>query len=191
MKRRLHWRLKAKAAAQVKAREVAQRLAERAEATRETGKKTGGKPPVMPDPEMAVPEAKAQKNFTDSESRIMKDGSSKSFEQAYNAQAVVDSVAQIIVATGVTQEANGGRTRGLSVSESDRGTGVWPDQTGKRISPVQLQGQGKCWLRMESDLYDAQSFEGIQIQLGAADGLKGPKGCGIGSFGNKNGPDGI
>lgn len=36
----------------------------------------------------------------------MKDGSSKSFEQAYNAQAVVDSAAQIIVATGVTQESN-------------------------------------------------------------------------------------
>jgi hypothetical protein len=36
----------------------------------------------------------------------MKDGASKSFEQAYNAQAVVDAEAQIIVAIEVTQETN-------------------------------------------------------------------------------------
>src|SRR3989339_633755 len=48
----------------------------------------------------------AQKNFTDPESRIMKDGASKGFEQAYNAQIVVDSEAQIIVATDLTQESN-------------------------------------------------------------------------------------
>lgn len=96
----------AKAAAQVKALEVEKRLAERAEAEAETGKKIAGKPPVAPDPETAVPEARAQKNFTDPESRIMKDGASKGFEQAYNAQIVVDSATQIIVASGVTQETN-------------------------------------------------------------------------------------
>jgi hypothetical protein len=36
----------------------------------------------------------------------MKDGATKSFEQAYNAQVVVDSHAQIIVAAAMTQEAN-------------------------------------------------------------------------------------
>ncbi len=36
----------------------------------------------------------------------MKDGATKSFVQAYNAQAAVDSTAQIIVAAAVTQEAN-------------------------------------------------------------------------------------
>jgi hypothetical protein len=36
----------------------------------------------------------------------MKDGASKSFEQAYNAQAAVDSEAQIILAASITQETN-------------------------------------------------------------------------------------
>ena len=47
-------------------------------------------------PPSTTPEPKAQKNFTDPESRIMK--SKDGFVQAYNAQIVVDSEAQIIVA---------------------------------------------------------------------------------------------
>jgi hypothetical protein len=50
------------------------------------------------------PESKTQINFTDRESRIMRKG--KGFEQAYNAQIVVDKRAQIIVAQTVTQEGN-------------------------------------------------------------------------------------
>lgn len=46
----------------------------------------------------AVPEDKAQRNFTDPESRIMKT-SDGSFHQCYNAQAVVDDAHQVIVAT--------------------------------------------------------------------------------------------
>jgi len=61
--------------------------------------------PTIPDPEQARPEPTAQRNFTDPDSRIMKDGATKSFEQAYNAQAVVDGGAQIIVACGLTQAA--------------------------------------------------------------------------------------
>jgi len=52
------------------------------------------------------PEDKAQRNFTDPDSRIMKDGASKSFEQCYNCQAAVDEQAQVIVATNVTQQPN-------------------------------------------------------------------------------------
>jgi transposase len=54
--------------------------------------------------EQAKPEDKAQYNFTDPESRIMKgpDG----FVQAYNTQIAVDSVCQLIVGQAVTQEVN-------------------------------------------------------------------------------------
>lgn len=51
------------------------------------------------------PEAKAQENFTDPESRIMKRGSS-GYEQCYNPQIAVDEAEQIIVATAVTQSAS-------------------------------------------------------------------------------------
>jgi len=62
-----------------------------------------GRPPEAPSER---PEGKTQYNFTDPESRIMKDGATKSFEQSYNCQAVVDGHCQVIVATGVSQEAN-------------------------------------------------------------------------------------
>ncbi|HMJ36725.1 MAG TPA: transposase, partial [Baekduia sp.] len=43
------------------------------------------------------PKPRAQRNFTDPESRIMKTGDG-SFHQCFNAQAIVDSTAQVIVA---------------------------------------------------------------------------------------------
>ena len=51
--------------------------------------------------EFGEPEDKAQENFTDSDSRIMK--SKGSFKQCYNPQIAVDDGSQLIVATGVTQ----------------------------------------------------------------------------------------
>ena len=54
--------------------------------------------------EKATPEDKAQYNFTDPESRIMK--GADGFVQAYNAQVVVEEGCQLIVAQAVTQEAN-------------------------------------------------------------------------------------
>ena len=48
----------------------------------------------------------AQRNFTDADSRIMRDGATKTFEQAFNGQVAVDSAYQVIVAAGVTQECN-------------------------------------------------------------------------------------
>jgi transposase len=53
-----------------------------------------------------LPAEKAQRNFTDPDSRIMRDGATKSFEQSYNCQAAVDDHAQVIVAAQVTQKAN-------------------------------------------------------------------------------------
>jgi transposase len=53
-----------------------------------------------------TPEDKMQYNFTDPESRIMKMGSTGSFEQCYNAQVAVDVDSQVIVAADVTQQPN-------------------------------------------------------------------------------------
>jgi len=64
-----------------------------------------GKPAQVPDPDQARPAPTAQRNFTDPESRIMVDGATKEFVQGYNAQAAVDSQAEVIVACGVTQAA--------------------------------------------------------------------------------------
>ena len=52
-----------------------------------------------------VPKDKAQENFTDPDSRIMKT-SSKGYDQCYNTQIAVDETAQIIVAADVTQSAS-------------------------------------------------------------------------------------
>ena len=51
-----------------------------------------------------VPGDKAQRNFTDPESRIMPAPGGKHFIQAYNAQAAVDSSHQVIVAAEVTNK---------------------------------------------------------------------------------------
>lgn len=53
-----------------------------------------------PKPASKAPPDKAQRNFTDPDSRIMKTG--HGFEQCYNAQAAVDADSQVIVAEGLT-----------------------------------------------------------------------------------------
>ena len=78
---------KAAAAAEARAR------AEAEEKRKAEGRKKPGKPAAPPSEE---PDPKAQKNFTDPESRIMK--TKDGFIQGYNAQAAVDSTAQVIVA---------------------------------------------------------------------------------------------
>ena len=65
----------------------------RRQAPRAAGKKPRGREPTPPS---APPEPKAQYNFTDPASRIMKAGSGQHFEQSYNAQAVVDQAMLIV-----------------------------------------------------------------------------------------------
>jgi transposase/IS5 family transposase len=90
-----------------KIREAKKRLEDRqAEEDREKGRHEGdggrpnGKKGQPFKKEFGQPRDKAQDNFTDPESRIMKMGNG--FEQSYNAQASVDEENQIIVAVGVT-----------------------------------------------------------------------------------------
>src|SRR5208282_5755184 len=83
--------------------EEEQRRRDEEQAKREAeGRHRRGKEPAPVD---SNPEEKAQTNFTDPESKIMKQ-SNKGFDYSYNAQAVVDAEEQIIVAAEVTNQAN-------------------------------------------------------------------------------------
>ncbi|GDY24050.1 hypothetical protein LBMAG56_53970 [Verrucomicrobiota bacterium] len=59
-----------------------------------------------PQPPSATPAPQDQYNFTDPESRIMKAGTGSHFEQAYNAQAAVETDSRLIVAARVTDAPN-------------------------------------------------------------------------------------
>src|SRR5213594_3792825 len=118
---------KAREKAEQEKASVEARIAARQKQEEETGKKMGGHPPQVPDPEQAKPEDKAQRNFTDPDSRIMPGGAHKgSFVQAYNAQIAVDAEAQIIVAAEVTQEANDKQQLAPMLEQVQQNTGVKP-----------------------------------------------------------------
>jgi transposase len=95
----------ARAAAEQQAAAAKEQNEERLRKAKERGKKPG-RLAAVPDPEQAVPRPKARRNFTDIESRMMKDHASNTFVQGYNAQLGVDAQAQIIVAATVVQAGN-------------------------------------------------------------------------------------
>ena len=80
-----------------KIREAMAALEAEAQAAAEQAEAEGGKHP-------GVPDDKAQRNFTDTESRIIPAPGGKDFLQAYNCQAVVDSAHQVIVAARATNQ---------------------------------------------------------------------------------------
>jgi len=73
----------------------------------------------------ALPEARAQRNFTDPESAIMR-SSADGWVQAYNVQAAVDATAQVIVATGVSADATDTRALPAMVDAIEANTGRRP-----------------------------------------------------------------
>jgi transposase len=85
------------AEAKAAAEEEMRRRAEAESKRQAEGRKKNGKTPAPPREE---PEAKAQRNFTDPDSRVLK--TNDGFIQGYNAQAAVDGEAQIIVAHALT-----------------------------------------------------------------------------------------
>ena len=76
----------------------------------------------------SVPSDKAQRNFTDPESHIMPAPGGKHFEQAYNAQAAVDSANQIIVAAEVTEQPSDKRQAKPMIDRVRDNTGKLPRQ---------------------------------------------------------------
>jgi hypothetical protein len=116
-----------------KIREAKKRLEQRqAEEDREKGRHEGdggrpnGKKGQPFKKEFGQPREKAQDNFTDPESRIMKKGNG--FEQSYNAQASVDEEHQIIVAVGVTNCAADSPQLIPMIEATEATTGKLPQQ---------------------------------------------------------------
>src|SRR5208282_6423952 len=75
------------------------KIAERAAKVEQTGKKLGGKPPTPPTPGARD---KDQYNFTDPQSRIMKNCRDAGFDQYYNGQVGVDQSSRLIVGNSLS-----------------------------------------------------------------------------------------
>ena len=79
------------------------KIQERQEKEAKTGKKPRGKPPTPPS---STPHDGDQYNFTDPDSRIMKNSRDGGFSQQFNAQAAVEQDALLIVGLSLSNHAN-------------------------------------------------------------------------------------
>lgn len=98
-----------------KIREAKKALEERVQTEAHEGKRS-----------QSVPKAKDQINFTDPESRIMKDPTTKGFIQGYNAQCAVDTRSQVIVAADITIEPNDKKQIEPMVNRIEENLGTYP-----------------------------------------------------------------
>ena len=73
-----------------------------------------------------MPDDKAQRNFTDADSRIMPSPGGRDFQQSYNCQAVVDSSHQVIVAARATNQASDKQQAVTMVGEAIANVGTVP-----------------------------------------------------------------
>jgi hypothetical protein len=79
------------------------KVREREEKAKRTGRKSGGR---RPQPPKAGPRAKDQYNFTDPDSRIMKNSNNKGFDQHYNVQVAVEQECRLIVGHTLSNHAS-------------------------------------------------------------------------------------
>jgi len=79
------------------------KIREREAKARKRKRKHGGKTPKPPE---AGPRDTDQYNFTDSESRVMKNSTNEGFDQHYNVQAAVEQDSLLIVATSLSNHPN-------------------------------------------------------------------------------------
>jgi len=116
-------RAKAELEAEARAKEEARRK-EKGDRDKPPRRRNRNKPTK---PEEIKPEAKAQRNFTDPDSRIMKD-SNKAFIQGYNAQAGVDAETHIIVTAELTNQAGDTVHLPDQVEQVRQNTGHYPKE---------------------------------------------------------------
>ncbi len=102
-----------------KIREAMSALEAEAQADAERAEAEGRKRP-------GVPDERAQRNFTDAESRIMPAPGGRAFVQAYNCQAMVDSANQVIVAARATNQSSDKRQAAVMMEETIANAGAVP-----------------------------------------------------------------
>ena len=102
-----------------KIREAMAALEAEAQAAAEQAEAEGRKHP-------GVPDDKAQRNFTDTESRIIPAPGGKDFLQVYNCQAVVDSAHQVIVAARATNQTSDKQQAAAMMEETIDNVGAVP-----------------------------------------------------------------
>ncbi|NGO10911.1 IS1182 family transposase [Streptomyces sp. HC44] len=121
----------ARAQIEAEAADKARRHAEDIERRRQQRKGTADEQAVTDAGEKAAakarPKPKAQANFTDPDSRIMKN-SDGAYIQAYNAQAVVDEAHQVITTADVTTNASDALNYTTMLEQSAANTGTHPKQ---------------------------------------------------------------
>ena len=116
----------AKAALEQEARERAEaRKANRSKKEAQAAASGKSLPGPQANTSVKEPDGNAQRNFTDPDSRIMKD-SNKAFVQAYNGQAAVDAANQIITACDVTNCANDCSSLEPMIDQTCENTGKSP-----------------------------------------------------------------
>jgi hypothetical protein len=112
-------------------------------------------PPGLPEHQVrhdaaGQPKSGTQRNFTDPDSRIMKQG--KDFVQGYNAQAVVDDAEQVIVAAAVTNHPADAQHLPAMVAAVE-------DNLGDR--PVQALGDAGYYSAENIEFLDARGIDGL------------------------------
>lgn len=89
--------------ARLVAEEHNRKIQERTEEEERTGKKKRGR---KPQPKSEEPTEKQRHNFTDPDSRLMKDNATKAIIQGYNCQNIVDTESQFVLVCSVTHHEN-------------------------------------------------------------------------------------
>jgi transposase len=118
----------------------------------EEGEKEGGKRAKARDAGDERPPENYQYNFTDPESRIMKEGNGKHFEQDYNAQAAVDTEGSMLIVGGhVTNQGNDKKELVPGVTGVDNeirevktvaaDTGYYSEEAVKEVEQVNEEGE--------------------------------------------------
>ena len=115
-----------------KIREAMAELEAEAQAAAEQAEVEDGKRPGAPDD-------KAQRNFTDTESRIIPAPGGKDFLQAYNCQAVVDSAHQVIVAARATNRTSDKRQAAAMMEETIDNVGAVPREVSADVGYYSAQ----------------------------------------------------